>query len=159
MNVQYKQLNSSDYIRLKQLTQKKSLTQEENNEFLELFANMARGKDLFDTYNDAENKFKGMVKQQQQTLQLKVTDPNGKETEILATPISETTISWDSEKIKAAANVKQLELQCDADYMKFFRKPTISINPTACMAAGDEFKAKFGTENTTINKVNLIVNK
>ena len=140
------QLNSTVLNRAKELCNKKQLTDAEQNEFYGIFANLSTGKDIYDLYYQMESKITTQVAKANDAIELKIN-----KTTINIAPATVVTTSWDADAIRKDAEAVVPKISCLPDYEKYFKQPSLAINPHTCAAAGDEFKQKYGKDKTTIS--------
>lgn len=127
---------------------KKALDDNTFKQAIQAYANLS----IFKTINTSLNALEAKI--------LKYSDANRKEYSVavegdckfLARMTSIVKEEWDADKLKLDAKL-ECKISCDETMKQYFKAPTAAVNPTACAAAGDEFKQKYSRKTTKTSTV------
>ena len=59
-------------------------------------------------------------------------------------------MEWNAELLKQDAKL-EVNMKCSAEFEKYFKAPVAAVNATACNAADNSFKQKYGINKTVNN--------
>jgi len=57
-------------------------------------------------------------------------------------------MEWNADLLKQDAKL-EVNMKCSAEFEKYFKAPVAAVNATACNAADNQFKQKYGINKTT----------
>ena len=120
---------------------------------MESYGNLYQLEPILKVFNRLKDRMESYVKNHQEEYKLNCEDG----TQINVHPFTETTYEFNSDQLKIDAQVQPLELKCKEEFKQYFQEPSVRVDPYACRAASDEFKAKYGVEKTKKMVTTIVV--
>ena len=131
------------------LNTKKALSDSDMEQALAAMANLAPIIKNEVKWNDLRKKMDAYLKANPEQFNVSV-----KGVLVMTTNNTTTTeTQWDADAIKKDGEVEELKLNCKEEYKKYFKTPTVAINPNACANADAAFKQKYGSQKTTVKPI------